>query len=79
MDNDVLKALHNAEIDRNAFPCVFNWYNAAMKFTLEERSRYFNPPPPPSVEFRSSSERPKKWGGKLIFCNIFCIVFRKRL
>lgn len=42
MDNDVLKALHNVEINRHLFPNVFCWYNALMKFTLEERSRYID-------------------------------------
>lgn len=69
MDNDVLKALHNAEIDRNAFPCVFNWYNAAMKFTLEERSRYFTL----AVNFSFVQKKLKK--GKTNFCYIFLYSF----
>lgn len=40
MDNDVLKALHNIDIDKNAFPNVYQWYNALMKYSLEERARY---------------------------------------
>lgn len=39
MDNDVLNALHNADIDKNAFPNVCRWYNALMSYTLEERAR----------------------------------------
>lgn len=40
MDNDVLKALHNVDIDKNTFPIIFQWYNALMKYTLEERARF---------------------------------------
>lgn len=42
MDNDVLKALHDVEIDKNNYPNVYCWYNALMKYSLEERSRYVN-------------------------------------
>lgn len=75
MDNDVLKALHNAEIDRNAFPCVFNWYNAAMKFTLEERSRYFNPPPPPLSGISLFVREAQKMGWKTNFLQYFLYSF----
>lgn len=40
MDNDVLKALHDVDIDKNVFPNVYQWYNALMKYSLEERARY---------------------------------------
>lgn len=40
MDNDVLNALHNIEIDKNSFPNVYIWHKALMKFSLEERARY---------------------------------------
>lgn len=40
MDDDVFKALHDVEIEKNRHPNVYCWYNALMKFSLEERSRY---------------------------------------
>lgn len=40
MDNDVLRALHDVEIDKNEYPNVYCWHNALMKYSLEERSRY---------------------------------------
>lgn len=40
MDNDVLKALHNVDIDKNSFPNVYQWHNALTKYSLEERARY---------------------------------------
>lgn len=39
MDNDVLKALHNVDIDKNSHPNVYQWYNALMRYSLEERAR----------------------------------------
>lgn len=40
MDNDVLKALHEVDVDKNVFPNVYQWYNALMRYSLEERARY---------------------------------------
>lgn len=39
MDNDVMNALHNIDIDKNAYPNIFKWHCALSQFTLEERSR----------------------------------------
>lgn len=37
-DNDVFNALHDTEIDKSAFPYVYNWYKALQSYTLEDRS-----------------------------------------
>lgn len=51
MDNDVLKALYDVEIDKNEHPNVYCWHNALMKYSLEERSRYVH------VYFRLSKDQ----------------------
>lgn len=39
MDNDVLTALHEVQVDAEKYPYVHKWYTAMENHTLEERNK----------------------------------------
>lgn len=65
MDNDVLKALHEVDIDETAFPNVFQWFTALQNYTLEERNNF----PPPLVN-QCNAPSPAKLAASTSFSEI---------
>ncbi|XP_055304367.1 ankyrin repeat and LEM domain-containing protein 2 homolog isoform X3 [Sitodiplosis mosellana] len=40
MDNDVLNALHNVDIDKNSYPNIYQWHTTLLRYSLEERASF---------------------------------------
>ncbi|XP_031628233.1 uncharacterized protein LOC116344012 [Contarinia nasturtii] len=68
MDNDVLKALHNVDIDRNSHPNIYHWQSALMTYSEQERASF--PQPLNTTTANTKSPSPNKTFNRLPIKNI---------